>query len=74
MIEDTENSVPLYAVRPLSTKLGFIEDSHNYELDEDCATAINYFSGDRNTLTNLCVRRKDAERWLKNYLSGTDDS
>ena len=72
MIEDTKNSVPLYAIWPPSTKRGLIENSHKYELNEDLVTATNPFAKDRNTLTNLYVRRRDVKRWLKNYLSEVD--
>lgn len=72
---DDSYNVPVYAVKP-TAKTKTPEVIHDiylkYEIRSDGTAIHNRNPGD--TLTNLQVRRSGVKRWMKNYLSGTDDS
>ncbi len=73
MFKGKKIDVPLYASRPPTEKLVTIENAHDYELSKDFKTATNDFIKDREMITNLMVRRKDAKKWVKNYLNDPSD-
>ena len=64
---DESDNVPVYAVKPPMKTLEVIHDLYQkYKIGSDGTATHNM--DPRDTLTNLQVRRRDVNRWIKNYL------